>query len=256
MDAQTVGTIGGQGRVGYSLAAGAAFAEFAAVPKTNVERAPDDLPIHEEVAFLVIFPTAYVGLRERSPPEARRNRPRPRRSRRSWFGGYPASTALGAGVIAAASGAVKMGIGRELGAEEAIDQTEPIVERVRELTRGNGVDVVMDPVGGEVAEDRLRCLTWDARLVIVGFAGGTIADLLSNRLLLKHAAAMGAYWGEYRRHHPEPVAVRVGRGAIALFSKLLRHPHAGKRAATVFIELHCSSKVFRPISVPARLRAP
>jgi len=106
-------------------------------------------------------------------------------------------------VVATAGGPEKTALCRELGADVAIDYGAPgLVERVREAARGRGVDVAIDPVGGKVTQDTLRCLAWGGRLVIVGFAGGSIADIPANRLLLRNAAALGVYWGAYREHNP------------------------------------------------------
>lgn len=183
------------------------FAEYAAVPAIGAERIPDDFPIRDAVTLPVIFPTAYLALKDRAGL-----RPGETVLVHAGAGGVGSAAIQlarhwGARVIATAAGAEKLAICRSLGADDVIDYSaEPLVERVREITGGAGVDVVVDPVGGKVAVDSLRCLAWAGRLVIVGFAGGAIADLPSNRLLLKNAAAMGVYWGEYRRHHPERVS--------------------------------------------------
>jgi NADPH:quinone reductase len=68
-----------------------------------------------------------------------------------------------------------------------------------------------------VTLDSLRCLAWGGRLVVVGFAGGRIADIPANRLLLKNAAALGVYWGDYRAHHPE-IVDQTFRGIFDLYS--------------------------------------
>ncbi len=182
------------------------FAEYAAVPEVGAEKIPDDFPMSDAVTLPVIFPTAHVALKDRAGLKAGETV-----LVHAGAGGVGSAAIQlarhwGARVIATAAGAEKLAICRTLGADETIDYAaEPIVERVREITAGKGVDVVIDPVGGKVAVDSLRCLAWGGRLVIVGFAGGAIADLPSNRLLLKNAAAMGVFWGEYRRHHSERV---------------------------------------------------
>jgi NADPH:quinone reductase len=69
---------------------------------------------------------------------------------------------------------------------------------VMEITQGQGVDVIIDPVGGEITDISLKCLAYRGRLCIVGFAGGRIADIKASRLLLKNAAALGVYWSHER----------------------------------------------------------
>lgn len=212
---EVVGTVvetGAQGRfrVGQRICAlldKGAFAEFAAVPALGAEAVPDDFPIREAVALPVIYPTAHLALKDRAGLK-----PGETVLVHAGAGGVGSAAIQlarhwGARVIATAAGAEKLALCSAMGAEHVIDYAvEPLVERVREITGGAGVDVVIDPVGGKVALDSLRCLAWGGRLVIVGFAGGAIAELPSNRLLLKNAAAMGVYWGDYRRHHPERVA--------------------------------------------------
>jgi NADPH2:quinone reductase len=83
---------------------------------------------------------------------------------------------------------------------------------VKEICNGGGVDVVYDPVGGSAFEASLRSVNWGARLVIVGFAGGQVPQIPANILLVKNIAALGLYWGSYRRHRP--------RALVAAFDEL------------------------------------
>ena len=117
--------------------------------------------------------------------------------------------ALGAEVIATAGGAAKLAVAEAHGADHLIDyKSEDIRERVKALTGGRGADVVFDPVGGAVFEASLRCVAWGARLVVIGFAGGGVPQIPANILLVKNLAALGLYWGSYRRHAPELVAAQ------------------------------------------------
>lgn len=180
------------------------FAEMAVVPPVAAQRLPDDFPLREAVALPIIYPTAHLALRHRAGLKAGETV-----LVHAGAGGVGSAAIQlarhwGARVIATAGGAEKAAICRELGADIVIDYNNgPLVDSLREATGGRGVDVVVDPVGGQVTVDSLRCLAWGGRLVIVGFAGGSIPELPANRLLLKNAAAMGVYWGDYRRHHPD-----------------------------------------------------
>ena len=118
--------------------------------------------------------------------------------------------ALGAKVIGTAGGAEKCRVARDHGADWTIDyKAENLRERVKaicgELGR-DGVDVVYDPVGGEIFESSLRCVAWGARLLVVGFAAGAIQKIPANILLVKNIDAQGFYWGSYRRQRPDLVA--------------------------------------------------
>ena len=80
---------------------------------------------------------------------------------------------LGVRVIAAARGQAKLATARELGADETIDyEAEDMRLRVKELTDGRGADVIYDPVGGDVFDTAMRCIAWEGRILIIGFANG------------------------------------------------------------------------------------
>ncbi len=112
--------------------------------------------------------------------------------------------AMGARVIAAASTAAKLDIARAAGADECIDYaTENLKERTKELTGGRGADVVYDPVGGDLFEAALRATAWEGRVLVVGFASGTIPRPPMNLTLLKGCAILGVFWGEFRRRDLE-----------------------------------------------------
>ena len=183
------------------------YAEYAVVPRLACERVPDGMSSRDAAGLPIVYPTAFLALRQRAALRAGETV-----LVHAGAGGVGSATIQlarhwGARVIATAGGAAKVALCRELGADAAIDyRAEPISEAVRRETGGRGVDVVIDPVGGEVTRESLRCLAWGGRLVIVGFAGGGIAEIPANRLLLKNASALGVYWGEYRTHHPDIVA--------------------------------------------------
>ena len=104
--------------------------------------------------------------------------------------------AAGATVIAVAGGTEKTAACAELGAHFVIDhrEVEDLVERVRELTDGKGVDVAYDPVGGEMFQQVRRCMGWNGRLLVIGFVAG-IPDLTMNHVLLKNYSVVGVHWG-------------------------------------------------------------
>ena len=112
--------------------------------------------------------------------------------------------AMGATVIATARGSARTGVAAAHGADHVIDSdAADLVEQVKALTQGRGVDVVFDPIGGSLFDASLRCLAWEGRIVVIGFTSGTIPQIPANILLVKNIAALGFYWGSYRRHDPE-----------------------------------------------------
>jgi NADPH:quinone reductase len=110
------------------------------------------------------------------------------------------AAALDARVIAVASSPEKAAVARAAGAHEAV-LADGFLARVRELTGGAGVDVVVDPVGGDRFTDSLRSLRPEGRLLIVGFTGGEIPTVKANRLLLNNIAAVGVGWGAFWMQH-------------------------------------------------------
>ena len=127
---------------------------------------------------------------------------------------------IGATVIAAASSEQKLGVAKARGADHLVlYQREPFRDAVKRITDGRGVDVVYDPVGGEIFENSLRCIAWGARLLVIGFTGG-IGLARTNLLLLKGASVLGVRAGEAVRKNPALGEARL--------RKLVEWAEAGK----------------------------
>lgn len=115
--------------------------------------------------------------------------------------------AKGAKVIATAGGAEKVQLCRELGADIAIDYlSDDFVKIVKEETGGRGADVIYDPVGGDVFDRSRKCIAFDGRILIIGFAGGRISDAPVNHALIKNYSIVGVHWGLFRKLNPDKVA--------------------------------------------------
>jgi NADPH2:quinone reductase len=111
--------------------------------------------------------------------------------------------ATGARVIAAAGGAAKLQVARSRGADALIDyRTESIRDRVRALTGGRGADVVYDPVGGDAFDEALRAVNWEARMLVIGFAGGRIQAVPANLILVKNISVIGVVFGAQAERDP------------------------------------------------------
>jgi NADPH:quinone reductase len=110
---------------------------------------------------------------------------------------------MGARVIAAASTDAKLALAREQGADETVNYTRTsLKDAVKTLTKGQGVQVIFDPVGGPLAMDCLSAAGWGARYLVVGFAEGNIPQIPANRLLLKEISAVGVFWGAFIAREP------------------------------------------------------
>ncbi len=118
--------------------------------------------------------------------------------------------ALGARVIACASSEEKLAACRQHGADATIDYSrDGLRDRIKELTEGKGVDVVIDSVGGPHTELALRSTAWRGRLLVVGFAAGEIPKIPLNLTLLKGCSIVGVFWGDFARREPKAFAESV-----------------------------------------------
>jgi NADPH2:quinone reductase len=111
---------------------------------------------------------------------------------------------MGARVIATAGGPDKLEIARAAGADEAIDYlAEDIRERVKALTGGRGADVIYDPVGGDVFDASLRCVAFEGRILVIGFAGGRVPQIPANHVMVKNVDIIGVNRPAYDLLAPE-----------------------------------------------------
>ncbi len=118
--------------------------------------------------------------------------------------------ALGATVIAAASTDGKLDFCTEIGAHDTINYvTEDLKTRVKELTGGEGADVIYDPVGGALSESAFRAIAWNGRHLVVGFAAGEIPKIPLNLPLLKGASVIGVFWGAFTAREPNVAAANL-----------------------------------------------
>ncbi len=119
---------------------------------------------------------------------------------------------MGARVIAAASSAEKRALARDYGADETFDYTAgSIRETVKSLTDGRGADVIFDPVGGDITDESVRCINWNGRLLIIGFAAGRIASVPSNLMLIKGAETVGVAYQRFCDEQPDEARANMGR---------------------------------------------
>jgi NADPH2:quinone reductase len=192
------------------------FAERALVPARGAFAMPAGTTFEEGAAFPIVYPTGYAGLVHRG-----RLRPGETLLVHAAAGGVGSAAvqigkALGARVLATAGGPEKCAVALRAGAELAIDYgAEDFAERVQRETGGRGADVIYDSVGGDVFERSLKCIAWNGRLVVIGFASGKIPSVAANRILLKNIEVTGLHWGAYAQHQPESIA-EVFRALFAL----------------------------------------
>jgi NADPH2:quinone reductase len=184
------------------------FAEVAVAPSRGVWRMPDDMSFEEGAALPIIYPTSYAGLVFRGDLQAGETLLVHAAAGGVGIAAVQIGKALGARVIATAGGADKLEIARQNGADETIDyREEDFVARVKQLTGGKGADVIYDSVGGDVFDRSLKCIAWNGRLLVIGFASGRIPEVKANRILLKNIAVTGLHWGAHVTNDPERIEV-------------------------------------------------
>ncbi|KAJ2365026.1 hypothetical protein IW150_006325 [Coemansia sp. RSA 2607] len=181
-----------------------AYAEYIAVPQAQCFHIPSTLSFEQAAGLYITYPTSYAALKLRARVQAN-----------DWVlvhaaaGGVGIAAvqiarALGARVIAAVGSQEKFEVCRQQGANHCVNYRETDwIERVMQITEGKGADVVFDPVG--LVEKSLKCVAWNGRIVVVGFAAGTIEKVAVNRILLKNVEVTGVHWGAYARNQPEMV---------------------------------------------------
>jgi NADPH2:quinone reductase len=200
------------------------FAETAVVPAAYAHRMPDGMSFEEGAAIPIIYPTSYAALIFRANLQAGETL-----LVHAAAGGVGSTAvqigkALGARVIATVGGGDKVEIARELGADEVIDyRVDDFVARVHEITGGSGADVIYDPVGGDVFDRSLKCIAWNGRLLVVGFASGRIPEVKTNRIMLKNIAVTGIHWGAYLEKEPQRVP-ETFEGLFVLYREGLIKP--------------------------------
>jgi NADPH2:quinone reductase len=202
-----------------------AFAEEVKTEAGRLVPLPEGMDFVSGAAFLLTYGTSDHALRDRACLKAGETLLVLGAAGGVGLAAIEIGKALGARVIACASSEEKLAVCRSHGADAAINYTaEDLRERIKTLTDGRGVDVVYDAVGGPYTEPAFRSLAWRGRLLVVGFAAGEIPKLPLNLALLKGAAVVGVFWGDFARREPQAFAESVQQlGAWFREGKLRPH---------------------------------
>lgn len=195
------------------------FADEMVARAAQVMPAPATLSDGQVATFFQSYLTAWFALRERAGAEAGQRILVLGAGSGIGLAAVDVAQSLGLRVIAAASTEEKRSLARSRGAEDVIDTTtEHLKERTRELA-GGGVELVYDPVGGDLTEQALRALTDDGQLLVLGFASGTIPRIPANQVLLRNRRVTGVDWGGW-------IGTHMARNA-ELIDEVLAHIEAG-----------------------------
>ncbi len=184
------------------------LAEFALADAADLLPAPETLDDAQASALHIAYQTGWFGLHRRA-----RLQPGETLLVHAAAGGVGSAAvqlgkAAGARVIAVVGGAAKAEVARGLGADVVIDRTDPdanLIGTVKDATGGRGADVVFDPVGGDAYAASAKCVAFEGRILVVGFAGGTVPAPALNHALVKNYSIVGLHWGLYKQYAPAEI---------------------------------------------------
>ena len=204
----TTGFVVGERVIGSSVLPAGGFAELALMDTATTFTAPRALDDAQASAFSIGYQTGWFGLHRRAHLQ-----PGETLLVHAAAGGVGSAAvqlgkAAGARVIGVVGGPEKVEVARALGADVVVDRhSEDFAQVVKDVTHGRGADVVYDPVGGDTYQRSTKCIAFEGRILVVGFAGGQIQSAALNHALVKNYSIVGLHWGLYTAK--EPALVRV-----------------------------------------------
>ncbi|SNX56719.1 NADPH:quinone reductase-like Zn-dependent oxidoreductase [Streptomyces sp. TLI_55] len=198
------------------------FAEYAVADAAALLPAPESLDDAEAAALHIGYQTGWFGLHRRAGIEAGETLLVHAAAGGVGSAAVQLGKAAGATVIGVVGGADKAAVARELGCDVVIDRrAQDVVAAVKEATGGRGADVIYDPVGGDAYTQSTKVVAFEGRIVVVGFASGTIPSPGLNHALVKNYSILGLHWGLYSTKNPklvqrchEQLTELAARGAI------------------------------------------
>eukprot|EP01080_Neovahlkampfia_damariscottae_P005666 gene5666-9487_t len=204
------------------------FAEYVITHASKVIKIPKKMSFEEASSFMICYGTTLMGLKTRANLQPNEFLLVHGASGGVGLAAIQLGKALGAIVIATASTEEKLKICQENGADYLINyKTDDFVQIVKQITKGKGVNVVYDPVGGSTFDKTLKCVSWGGRVIIIGFASGNISKIPANILLVKNLDIIGLYWGSYFQMNPK-VAIQGIVDLFNFYNDGLIHPYIGK----------------------------
>ena len=181
------------------------YAERVVAPESSVMKLPEGMPAADACALLCGYGTSHHALKQRAQLKPGETLCVLGASGLTGLAAVQIGKAMGATVIAVASSPAKQAIAREAGADHVLGY-DNLRDDLKAVTGGNGVDVAFDPVGGEAFDALSRSMTWNGRLLVIGFASGTIPKFPVNLALVKGYSVVGVFWGTFTRKEPQVYA--------------------------------------------------
>ena len=180
------------------------YAEQAVIDAQRCVPMPAAMSFEHGAAFPVVFGTSHIALWHRARLQAGETLVVHGASGGVGLTAVAIGKQLGATVIATASSPEKLEIARQQGADHLINSSdEDVRARIKAITDGRGADVIYDPVGGDLFTASLRSIAFEGRILVIGFAGGTVPQIPANHLLVKNVDVIGVNWPAYAELNPE-----------------------------------------------------
>lgn len=187
------------------------YAEKVAVPATHVLPIPDAIPDNEAAALVTAHATAHHALKQRANIQPGETLVVTGAAGGTGLAAVQIGKAMGAKVIAVCSTQEKLDVAKANGADILINYTQTdLKDAIKQATDGKGADVVYECVGGDTFHACSRSMGWNGRLLVIGFAGGTIPEFPVNLALVKGYSVVGVFWGSFTQHQPKEFAANMG----------------------------------------------
>ena len=212
------------------------YAEKAVVKISSTFKIPENMSYDDACALLCAYGTSHYALKQRGQLKKGETLVVLGASGSTGIAAIQIGKIMGAKVIAVASNSEKQKIAKENGADISIGY-DNLKEKLKEISAGKGVDVIFDPVGGDTFDTIARTMARKGRLLVIGFASGSIPKLAVNLALVKEFSVVGVFWGAFTRAEPNEYKINM----IELFNwyqkgllkPLIEESHALSEAANV-----------------------
>ena len=179
------------------------LAEQVRVKAEGLRKIPDSMDFKSAASFAMVYTTSYYALKQRANLQAGETLLVLGASGGVGLAAVELGKLMGARVIAAASSDEKLEFVKAAQPDELLNYGDgELKEKVNALTGGKGADVIYDPVGGDLFDQSCRCIAWNGRLLVVGFASGRIPEYKANLALLKGSSMVGVFLGRFRKEEP------------------------------------------------------
>ena len=198
------------------------------MPAENVYKIPNEMDFESAAAFPVAYGTAYGAIEWKGKLEKNQNCLILGAAGGVGIAAVEIAKSYGANIVAAAGSDEKCEICSIHGAQNTINYNKEILRHEIKKLFPEGLNLIIDMIGGEIAEDAIKNLGWEGKYVSVGFAGGKIPKIPANRLLLNSASAIGLYWGQYAFINPELIGKSFDN-LLKLFIQKKLHPRIGNK---------------------------